>query len=570
VHAIGDSNRISWFLLLGLLFGSSVQSDSTVWGNTETSWEDSPRREHGDDSAARHKLDELRRVTMNRSGDAAKGKLLFYSGKLQCSVCHKVHGNGGEVGPDLSQVAGKLDRTHLIESVLDPSAQILEGYRTTIVALTDGRVLQGIATGESAAGFTLIDSTNKSIPIAASAVTERKVGSVSLMSAELAAALTPDEFTDLIDYLETLRTGRKLTPGEGIAGAVTLPDGFVIDPVAMGLTGCTAMEIAPDGRVFVCQQTGTLRVIKDGMLLDEPLLQVSVTSTWERGLIGVTVAPDFPNTPHVFVCYVTGRPYPHHIVSRWTVHGDRVELGSEAVLFEGDDQTKLGGFKPDGHQGGAIHFGGDGKLYIAIGEQTAAAPAQYMSSLLGKMIRLNPDGSIPRDNPFFTTAVGKYRSIWALGLRNPFTFAVQPETGRIFINDVGGRAEEVNEGVAAANYGWPTVEHGPTVDPRFRGPIHHYPTACIAGGAFAPNELTWPNQYRGRYFFADFNHGVIRTLDPDSPAESSMFATGLTRPVDLRFAPDGRLYVLLRNAWVIDDHFRPDTGSLVAIRWSER
>jgi glucose/arabinose dehydrogenase len=152
-------------------------------------------------------------------------------------------------------------------------------------------------------------------------------------------------------------------------------------------------------------------------------------------------------------------------------------------------------------------------------------------------------------------------------LRNPFTFAVQPRTGRIFINDVGGVAEEINEAVAGANFGWPTVEHGPTSDTRFRGPIHHYPTACISGGAFAPAELAWPAEYRGRYFFADFNLGTIRTLDPDSPAESRLFATGLRRPVDIRFAQDGTLYVLLRNAWVIDDHFQQGTGSLVAIRY---
>jgi putative heme-binding domain-containing protein len=568
VTGIVDSIHILWCLIS--LSSTGGQSAFPARGGGQLTELESTHREIADDPVARHKLDELRRAAMNRSGDAANGKRLFASESLKCLACHKVHVNGGDAGPDLSQVAGKFDRTHLIESVLDPSAQILEGYHTTIVRLTDGRVLQGIVTDESAAGFILIDATNKKTTIALSEVTERKVSDVSLMPADLAASLTLEEFTDLIDYLETLRTGRKLTPGEGIAGAVTLPDGFAVEPIAVGLTGATAMEVTPDGRVFVCEQTGSLRVVKDGRLLEEPLLRVPVTSTWERGLIGVTVAPDFPRTPHVFVCYVAGKPYPHHIISRWTARGDRAEPGSEVVSFEGDDQTKLGGFKPDGHQGGAIHFGGDGKLYVAIGEQTAASPSQDMGSLLGKMLRLNVDGSIPPDNPFFTTATGKYRSIWALGLRNPFTFAVQPKTGRIFINDVGGRAEEINDGIAGSNYGWPTVEHGPTSDPRFRGPIHHYPTACIAGGAFTPSNLQWPSEYRGRYFFADFNHGVIRTIDPDSPDESRPFATGLTRPVDLRFAPDGSLLVLLRNAWVIDDHFSSNTGSLAAIRWSEK
>jgi len=332
------------------------------------------------------------------------------------------------------------------------------------------------------------------------------------------------------------------------------------------LTGATALEVAPDGRIFVCEQTGRLRVIKHGKLLPKPFVTLPVDATWERGLIGVTVAPDFPKTPHVFVCYVAARPYPHHVVSRFTARGDVAEPGSEKILLEGDDQRKLGGAIPAGHQGGAIHFGKDGKLYIAIGDQTAGKPAQELNSLLGRLLRINPDGSLPADNPFFSRAAGKYRATWALGLRNPFTFAVQPRTGRLFINDVGGKAEEINEGARGANYGWPTVEHGPTTDRRFRGPIHHYPTACIAGGAFAPTDLRWPKPYRGQYFFGDFNHGWIKRIDPARPAVARSFATGLRRPVDMRFAADGSLYVLVRDAWVIDKAFKGGTGGLLRIR----
>jgi glucose/arabinose dehydrogenase len=254
------------------------------------------------------------------------------------------------------------------------------------------------------------------------------------------------------------------------------------------------------------------------------------------------------------------------VVSRFTARGDAAEPGSEKILLEGDDQGKLGGTVPAGHQGGAIHFGKDGKLYIAIGDQTAGKPAQALHSLLGRLLRINRDGSIPADNPFFSRATGKYRATWALGLRNPFTFAVEPRTGRLFINDVGGKAEEINEGVAGANYGWPTVDHGPTTDRRFRGPIHHYPTACIAGGAFAPSDLRWPKAYRGRYFFGDFNHGWIKVIDPARPAVAKAFATGLRRPVDLRFGPGGSLYVLVRDAWVIDRWFKGGTGALLRIQ----
>jgi glucose/arabinose dehydrogenase len=152
---------------------------------------------------------------------------------------------------------------------------------------------------------------------------------------------------------------------------------------------------------------------------------------------------------------------------------------------------------------GALHFGRDGRLYVAIGDQTAGTPSQRLDTFQGKLLRINPDGTIPGDNPFVDAARGKYRAIWALGLRNPFTFAVQPGTGRIFVNDVGQDAwEEVDEAVAGANYGWPESE-GATADPRFRGPIHAYPAASIAGGAFCPTgpDVAFPPRYRGRYFF---------------------------------------------------------------------
>jgi putative heme-binding domain-containing protein len=509
---------------------------------------------------------EQRAAAMTKPGDAKRGKVLFESNATKCAVCHKAGGSGGEVGPDLSQVAGKFDRTHLIESVLEPSAQILEGYRTAVIDLKDGRTLRGVVFGETTAGFTLRDAENKSHAVAAADVDRRKTDPLSLMPADLCATISAAEFTDLMAYLDTLRTGRKLSPGEGITGAVELPKGFSVEAVANGITGATGFEVLPDGRVLVCEQTGALRVVKGGKLLPEPFVKLQVASTWERGLLGVTVAPDFPKTPHVFVCYVADKPYPHHVIGRFTAVGDVAAAGSETVLFEGDDQTKLGGNKPDGHQGGAIHFGADGKLYVALGEQTAEKPAQNVNSLLGKILRLNADGTIPTDNPFYLTAEGKYRAVWALGCRNPFAFAVQPGSGRLFINDVGGKAEEINEGKAGANYGWPTADHGPTTAPKFRGPVHHYPTACVTGGAFCPADSPWPTEFRGRYFFADFNHGFIRTLDPDHPEKSAGFATGVRRPTDLRFAANGDLFVLVRDTWVIDGQFKPGSGSLLKVR----
>jgi putative heme-binding domain-containing protein len=501
----------------------------------------------------------------SNAGDAARGRALFADLKrLACTRCHRVGGHGGEVGPDLSDIGGKYDREQLVEAVLEPSRQIVEGYRPTVVATRDGRIVSGIVREETAELLTLVDADGERRGVPKKDVDARTTVGTSLMPDSLASGLSSREFADLIAYLASLRSAGQGTPGSGVIGAVALPSDFARAQVAAGITGATAMEIAPDGRVFVCEQTGTVRIVKNGALLSEPFLRVAVDSYWERGLLGIAFDPSFTKNAFVYICYVAASPYTHHRISRFQARRDTALPGSELVLFEGDDQAKLGGHTSAGHQGGAIHFGDDGKLYVAIGDHTAGEPAQRMNTLQGKLLRIDPDGSIPADNPFINTAKGKYRAIWALGLRNPFTFAVQPGTGRIFINDVGEtRWEEIDEGFAGANYGWPAAE-GPSTDPRFQAPIYWYPVASISGSAFCPTgpAASFPPGYRGRYFFADFVKGWIKVLDPDRPADVETFATGLSRPVDLKFGPDGSLYVLLRDEWVKDQNFRARTGSL--------
>jgi putative heme-binding domain-containing protein len=522
----------------------------------------------GDAAATVSHREAFARYAREHPGDPARGRALFFEPDgAGCARCHRARGAGGDIGPDLSDVGGKYERALLIESVLDPSRQIVEGYRSEVIATADGRIFSGLIRAQSDRELTLVDAEGRRHVVAKGDIEDRQSGATSLMPDGLTVGLSPSKFADLIAYLQTLRAARMSTPGSGVTGPIALPPGFSSDRVATGITGATAMAVAPDGRIFICEQTGTLRVVKDGTLLPEPFAILDVDSAWERGLIGVTLDPHFSHNGYVYVCYVAPRPYIHHRVSRLTARGDRAVPGSELVLLEGDDQAKLGGNVPAGHQGGALHFGGDGKLYVALGEQTAGAPAQQLTTLQGKLLRLNPDGSIPEDNPFWRTTRGKYRTIWALGLRNPFRFAVQPGTGRIFINDVGqDRWEEIDEGVPGGNYGWPASE-GPTTDTRFRGPIYHYPVASITGGAFCPSgpETQFPTRYRGRYFFMDFVKGWIKVLDPDHPEQVETFAEGLMRPVDMAFGADGRLYALLRDAWVVDANFRSSTGSLLRI-----
>jgi glucose/arabinose dehydrogenase len=352
-------------------------------------------------------------------------------------------------------------------------------------------------------------------------------------------------------------------------GPIKVPEGFTISEIARGITAVTAMEVMADGRVLVCEQTGTLRVIEKDKLIERPMLAVKVDATWERGLIGVTVGPEFPRDGFLYVTYVSPTPWPHHVISRFLFSGNEVVAGSEKVLLEGDNQQKMRGTIKNGHQGGAIHFGRDGKLYISIGEQTSNDPAQDMDTFLGKILRINSDGSIPVDNPFYATAEGKYRAIWALGCRNVFGFAVEPKTGRLFLNDVGGAREEINvSSKGGENFGWPSVEHGVNSKGKFVDAIYSYPFASIVGGDFCTQEKcgAWPKEFWGRYFFMDYVHGWIKTIDPENPSDVKEFASGVPFGTDLRFSNDGSLYVAVRDMWVNEKSFyKKGTGVVVRI-----
>ncbi len=328
--------------------------------------------------------------------------------------------------------------------------------------------------------------------------------------------------------------------------AATLPTGFIETQVTNGLSSATAMDFAPDGRLFVCLQGGQLRVIKNDALLPTPFLTVNVDSSGERGLLGIAFDPNFSTNNFVYVYYTVLTGPIHNRVSRFTANGDVAVANSETVLVDLDNLSSA-----TNHNGGAIHFGPDGKLYIAVGENANPPNSQTLTNRLGKVLRINSDGTIPSDNPFFNTATGVNRVIWALGLRNPFTFAFQPGSTRMFINDVGQNTwEEINDGIAGSNYGWPVTE-GPTSDPSFRGPLFAYQhgststTGCaITGGTFYnPATNQFPNSYVGKYFFADLCTGWIRVMDPSNNTAAD-FASGISNPVDLKVGSDGSLYYL--------------------------
>lgn len=343
-------------------------------------------------------------------------------------------------------------------------------------------------------------------------------------------------------------------------GTRAQPAGFTRNTAFVsGLSNATAMAQAPDGRWFVAQQGGALRVVKNGALLPAPFTTLTVDSTGERGLIGVALHPNFATNGWIYLYHTTPEAGVHNRIVRVTANppsSDTVSAGSTVLIAD------LPALSATNHNGGAMHFGADGKLYVAVGDNANGANSQDPATVLGKMLRFNDDGVIPTDNPFYASRSGQARAAWADGLRNPFTFAVQPGTGRMHINDVGeGTWEEVNVGAAGANYGWPATE-GPTTAAGVTAPLFAYRhsatvppgtgpggffTGCsIIGGAFYPDSGPFPAAYRGSYFFADYCSQWIGRIDLANGAAYAFGAAGGS-PVDLRVGIDGALHVLTRS-----------------------
>ena len=338
------------------------------------------------------------------------------------------------------------------------------------------------------------------------------------------------------------------------ASAATLPSGFVETTVASGIVSPTAMAIAPNGRIFVCSQTGALRVIKNGVLLDTPFVTLSVDSVGERGLLGVAFDPHFSLNHYIYLYYTVPGIPSHNRVVRFTANGDVVLPGSRVIVLELDPLSTA-----TNHNGGALHFGPDGNLYIAVGDNAKGSNSQNLSKLFGKILRVAPDGTIPFDNPFVQSTTARHE-IWAWGLRNPFTFAFRGTTNFMYINDVGQSTwEEIDLGQAGTNYGWPATE-GPTTNPEYESPIYYYGHSdgcAITGGAFySPSTPNFPSSYVGKYFFGDYCSGFIRVLNP-STAQATNFITDASQPVDIQVGADGSLYYLARG-----------TGSVMKIRYT--
>lgn len=364
--------------------------------------------------------------------------------------------------------------------------------------------------------------------------------------------------------------------------AATPPANFA-DALVASVSSPTALAFTPDGRLLIAQQTGQLRVFAGGALVPAAAINLGPTicNNSERGLLGVAIDPAFA-TNHFIYLYYTHNPFvgdpgacpagqptsakiPFNRVSRFTL-GDNNQATGEQVLIDNIPS-------PNGnHNGGDLHFGQDGYLYVSVGDggsdyagdsggagDNDAARDQFI--LLGKILRIAPDGSIPPDNPFLDansgrcntagrTTAQRCQETFAWGLRNPFRFAFRPGTSQFYINDVGqGAWEEIDAGQKGADYGWNCREGAHTnrsagkcspTPANMVEPIYEYAHgSCnsITAGAFVPAGV-WPAPYDGAYLFADYVCNKIFRLVPSGGGfTASDFATNAGGPVAMAFGP---------------------------------
>ncbi len=365
----------------------------------------------------------------------------------------------------------------------------------------------------------------------------------------------------------------------GMTGQVmaVVPAGFS-DTAITNVGSPTAIAFTPDGRMLITTQQGTVRVWA-GTLLATPALTISaICGTFERGLLGIAVDPDFTTNRRIYLYYTAniGGTCANR-VSRFTFFAaagqqNQVDPASELILLDNMPA-------PNGnHNAGDLHFGKDGYLYASIGEGGVSTAARNEHVLAGKILRITKDGGIPPTNPFqgagtarchmgSTTPGNKCQETFAWGFRNPFRFAMDPNAAgtRFFINDVGSGAwEEIDEAQAGVDYGWNCREGAHTnstsgacnpTPPGMVDPIFEYPhgtpgpagiNGCnsITGGAFVPNGL-WPG-FDGSYLFSDYICGAIFKLTQAGTWSASQFATSLggSSAVHLRFGPWGTTQAL--------------------------
>lgn len=333
--------------------------------------------------------------------------------------------------------------------------------------------------------------------------------------------------------------------------AAPLPAGLTLDTVASGLEVPWDVGFAPDGRIFVTERPGRVRVVEKGVLRAAPWAEIPVARTGETGLTALAVDPDFARTGAVYLLatFRTAAGLENRVL-RLTDRGGR---GTEMrVVVSGLPANRY-------HAGSALDFGPDGMLYVTVGDAGKPRRSQDPASLAGKLLRYRPDGSVPPDNPI------RGSPVYARGLRNVQGLDWDPASGALFAGDHGPSGfpnewfrrggDELNVVVRDGNYGWPIVS-GRSRDRRFIAPLSEW-TPAIAPAGIAVYTGAGVPEWRGSVFMGALRGRQLRRVEVERAAgersgwrtvrEEALFAGRLGRIRAVKMGPDGALYFTTSN-----------------------
>jgi glucose/arabinose dehydrogenase len=328
-----------------------------------------------------------------------------------------------------------------------------------------------------------------------------------------------------------------------------------VETVASGLVHPWALAFLPDGRILVTERPGRVRIVGRDGRLTEPLTGVpEVAARSQGGLLDVAIDPRFSENRLVYLSF--SDPAEDGTSGTAVARGRLGDVGLENVEVIYRQQPKV---RSGGHFGSRLVFARDGKLFITQGDRQSSAfrgQAQDLSSGIGKIVRINPDGSIPRDNPFVGRSDAR-PEIWSYGHRNAQAAALHPETGQLWTVEHGAAGgDELNHPEAGKNYGWPTITYGVdysgstigegTEKAGMEQPVYYWDPVIAPSGMLFYTGDAYPG-WKGSVFIGSMSPGALvrLTMDKDRVTREERYLGELgARIRDVRQGPDGLLYLL--------------------------
>lgn len=515
----------------------------------------------------------------SHQGDPVRGKAVFENGQqAACAKCHSIGNKPRGAGPDLSACGDKFTREELITAILEPSSRIAIGYGSTLVETEAGKLYTGVLVRVTEDWIELLDDSGQTLRVPADEIVEKQESDVSLMPAGLENLMTPEMFSDLLAYLESLHqdlsgTQTAATTNE-IPKCVQPLEFIALFDAGVRLDRPVWIGPVPGSRqrYVVLGHLGKSWLIERHAEGDRqvPFVDLSdvVVVRGGSGLLGMAFHPKFQQNRKYYLKYQVeaGGQIKTVVDERQFAADGSGDAGQPARrILEIDCTTK-------DHNGGCLVFGPDGYLYVGMGDagpqRDPQGHGQDLGTLAGKILRIDADHhagklpyAVPDDNPFRSTP-GARPEVWAYGFREPWRFSFDRRTHELWVGDVGqDQFEEVAIVRAGENHGWNVFEGFTPFSEQYRRPQMSYVPPVLSYPRRLGISVTGGYVYRGRqapkmqgwYVFGDFESRHVWALRRDKRGQVEVVEIGQcpTRIVSFAECADGEILLVGYDAGVV-------------------